>query len=317
MHLPSKRKKDVLLPFSLAVLTSLSIWLVYKLSHYYTDIVSVPVVAESNIDGYASKSDGEVQIIARCKSTGFSFINLKMASSRKPRTVNINSKDFKQIDGTSFSISDAALARYAHAIFGNVATAETFVNKESVFHFAKESHKKVPVIPVKFISFRPQYTALEEMHLSSDSVIVYGDPARLDNIESVLTKPVTLNDVKNTRHGVVALEQPQGMRLSEKEVEYILDVVRYVEVRDRVNITKKNVPAGVRLSIYPKTVEVVLKCRFPHRGNITEQLDFYVDYDEFVSSITGRCMICPGNLPDDVIDYRIIPETCECMLENY
>lgn len=317
MHLPSKRNRDVILPFSLAVLTSLSIWFVYKLSHYYSDIVSVPVVAESNIDGYARKSDGEVQIIARCKSTGFSFISLRLSASRKPRTVNIDSGDFRQVDESAFSISDAALGRYSHAIFGSVATAEAFAGKEFIFHFAKENFKKVPVIPVKFISFKPQYTALDDIRLSLDSVMVYGDPARLENIESILTKPISLNDVKNTRHGVVALEQPQGVRLSEKEVEYILDVVRYVEVSDRINITKKNVPAGVRLSIYPKTVEVILKCRFPHRGNITEQLDFYVDYDEFVNSITGKCMICPGELPEGVLDYRIVPETCECMLESY
>ena len=61
-------------PFLLCLLLSMGIWLAHNLSLTYTDLVSVGVVAESNLEGRAQRSSSEVEVTARVRASGFHLI---------------------------------------------------------------------------------------------------------------------------------------------------------------------------------------------------------------------------------------------------
>ena len=70
----------------LSVLFSAMIWLMYNLSQSYSEIVSIPVVAESNIEGRARRSSSEMTVSAMVKAPGFRLLKLT-AKSVKPVAV--------------------------------------------------------------------------------------------------------------------------------------------------------------------------------------------------------------------------------------
>ena len=156
--------------------------------------------------------------------------------------------------------------------------------------------------------------AISPMSVYPDSVYVYGEPSRLENVDQVLTKPVELYDVDADVHGTVRLEVPKALRLSDESVNYSIPVTRYVELRREVKIETRHVPSNVSMSVLPSTAEVVLRCAFPLSVDPSLNASFYVDYSDFANSLTGRCVVKVSGLSSSVISCSMEPEVVDCLI---
>ena len=301
--------------FLLCVLLSASFWIVHNLSQNYTSIVSVPVIARSNIEGRAAASTSEATVTAQVVASGFRHLVLGRRHKR-PVRVEFGASEFKHVRGEWYSIANASLYRYVPQLFGDGASVENFISEDLEFSFPEESYKKVPVRPVLTVDFEPQYMALKPFSLQPDSVLVYGEPSRLENVTSVQTKPLELTQLRSSVHGKVQLEPPSGVRLSHQEAIYSMEVSRFVEIRSEERIGTRNVPARVDLAVLPSTATVVYRCAFPLTTDPTGKARFYIDWQDFNGSLTGRCVARCEGLPDGVIDYVITPEVFDCLVRT-
>lgn len=297
--------------FLLSVLASLAIWLVGNLSQETTSLVTVPVVAHSSIVGRSESAIESVPVTASVTASGFRLMGLSLRGSRAV-DIRFDPDHFRHLEGDFFSISANNLVRYTEAIFGQQTKAQ-FASDYVTVRFAPESYKKVPIVAVRQIRYRDQFMASGEMTLIPDSVLIYGNPSRLDGIGQVITRQITRYDVDKSLHGKIRLEVPAGTRLSEPEAEYSLPVSRYVGVRETVHVGVRNVPEGKTLSVYPASVEVSFRFVFPISGNPASSADFYVDYNDFVSSIGGKCMVRVEGLPEMTISWESDPPFCDCV----
>lgn len=284
-----------------------------NLSLNYVSLVSVPVIAESNISGRANVSTSDATITAQVRASGFRLASMSKANKRSIR-LYIDPKDLTRAEGDYYQISDADLYKYSSAIFGDGVTVESFITQYTKFLFPVVSHKKVPVHKVQSTSFAQQYMARGEMEISPDSVYVYGETSRLENIEMIRTRPINLHDLRVTAQGRVKLDAPIGVRLSEEDVVYTLEVARYVELSETVEVKHKNVPDNINFEVLPSSVDVVFRCVFPVGVHPSKRASFYVDYRDYAKSITGKCVVKSENMPASVISYRIEPEVVDCMV---
>ena len=195
-------------------------------------------------------------------------------------------------------------------------SVDTFISEDLEFSFPEETYKKVPVRPVLTVDFEPQYMALKPLTLQPDSVLVYGEPSRLENVTSVQTKPLELTELRSSVHGKVRLEAPSGVRLSHQESIYSMEVSRFVEIRSEERIGTRNVPANVDLAVLPSTATVVFRCVFPLTADPAGKAKFFIDWRDFNGSRTGRCVARCEGLPDGVIDYVITPEVFDCLVRT-
>lgn len=299
--------------FMVAVLLAFSIWLIYNLTLNYTKVVSVPVVAVSNIEGHKNTSSNVATVLARCHTRGFDLLRLENASEKKPIKVNIDPSDLHPDGGELFHISAAELNRYSKEIFGDKAGMETFVTESLSFRFPFENSKKVPVHPVVSISCLPQYMLVGGLKLTPDSVTVYGEPYHLENIDRVYTRPFRLMDLCSTAHGEVKLEGSKDVRLSDESVQYMVTVQRYVEIKGNMEIHARNVPKNKSLVIYPSVASVTFRCSFPVTVEPENDIHFFIDYKDFAASLGGKCLARCDSIPSGVIDYRMEPELFECV----
>lgn len=290
---------------------SAGIWLIHNLSHMQTDVVTVSLVAESNIPGRAARSSDAVQITARLKTSGFRLIYLER--KREALSVRLDPSDLTLEEGDYFSISSAQFYRYVSEIFGPGSSVESFLFDKLRFRFIRELNKKVPVHLVSALSFRPQYMQNGDFKVQPDSVLVYGSADLLSNIESINTVSVVRSDVKGSLHGEIALDIPSGVRLSDETVSWSVDVSRFVEIEKELPVTGRNVPSSADFSIYPNTVKVLFRCMFPVVSDPSTTALCFVDYREFAGSLTGKCVIHCDNLPQGVISYSITPAVAECI----
>lgn len=297
----------------LCFLLSGGIWLIHNLSQTYSEIVNVPVTVASNIEGHARLSSTESTVSATVEASGFSLIRLNVRS-RKPVEVFIDDNDFVELSQDYYRISPASLFKYSSTIFGDGVRVLNFVSDGISARFNRENCRKVPVRGVIDLDFKSQYMATGPVVFSPDSILVYGDPARLESIEAILTRPISRNDVRTSLHGIVKVDTPSGVRLSENEVSYQLNVSRFVELGAEAPIQYRNVPAGSTLSALPSRVKVTFRCEFPLIADPTSLAGAWVDFDEFSQSLAGHCLVHLDGIPSGVLEYDVEPQTVECFL---
>ena len=297
----------------LCLLLSTSIWLIHNLSRSYVEVVSVPVSAESNLTGRARLSESNAYISAKVKATGFRLLRLGKKNRRAVK-VFFDPSDFRHLGGDVYRIPSSSLMKYSADIFGSVEAVEAFVDEGADFSFPTADHKKVPVRQIVSLHYAEQYMAKGPMVFKPDSVTLYGELSRLENVDYILTKPIALDDVSTSVHGTVKLEIPAGIRSSHTEANYSLDVCRYVEISEEMRIQTEGVPAGRNLAVLPSTAVVTFRCAFPSTFNPGKMSRVYVDYKEFSNSLTGRCIVKMSKLPSGVLDYSIQPQVVDCVL---
>lgn len=302
--------------FVLSLLLAFGIWVLFNLSENYSSLVSVSVTAQSNLEGYASESSNSSVIVARCRTSGFKLLRFS-DNSKRVKTVFFDPVDLHRVPGESelFRIDAADLVGYVNELFGGEAILESFVSQSVQFRFTRENHKKVPVQAVENISYKSQYMAMGRIKLVPDSVTVYGEAFQLQNINRIMTETISHENVKSSVHGVARLESVPGVRLSDRIVNYSIDVTRYVEVSEEVFVSVRNIPAGHDLSVFPPVAKVVYKCAFPLSINPSGKMRVYIDYKDFAESRSGRCIVHASGLPSGVIDASVEPEVFDC-IEN-
>lgn len=299
--------------FLLSLLLAFSIWLIHSLSQNYTKLVSVPVVALSNIDGHSDISSNTATVVARCRTRGFDLVRIGRASEKRPVKVLFEPADLHKGNADNYFITSAELNRYVQAVFGNKAGIESFVSDTLEFTFPQINNKKVPVYPVQTIECRPQHMIVGGFKLMPDSVIVYGEPHRLENIDRVYTNSFNLSDLSSPVHGDVKLEKVSGVRMSVDRIEYEVDVRRFVEIRKTIPVKAVNVPRNTTLTIFPSNATVTFKCAFPVNVNSDADVWLFVDYADFQNSIGGRCIPKINRIPQGIFSYTISPEVFECV----
>lgn len=276
--------------------------------------MTVTVTAGYNITGHASSSANRCEVVARCRTNGYSLLRNSIFGS-KPVKIDFSKMHSKS--GEIFYVTSSDLQEYSHLIFGENADLEYYVSDTLFFRFPYENYKKVPVYLVNQLEFAPQYTLAGSIGVEPDSVFVYGEPSYIENVDYAFTEPIKLSGLKDNTQGVVKLKKIRGVRNSEESVRYTVGVSRFVEFRMKVQINTENVPEDKALMVYPSTADVVLRCRYPEiRGILAEDISFYVDYNDFNSSRSGTCLVRTGSMPAAVLDYRIEPEIFECVLND-
>ena len=291
----------------LALLLAFSVWLIHKLSLEYSVYLNVEVVAESNIQGRSDKSSSGVEIMARCRTTGWRILYAYFTRDKVVH-VNIPETALRYDEEDRYYITSERLHEYADKIFGSSVSVENFVSDKVYFKFQKEDHKVLPVKPVSSISFEDQYIANSDLQTVPEYVTVYGDEMHLEALEYVTTATIKHSSVKEGVSGMISLTPIKGMRFSVNEVHYKMDVTRYVEIESkRVPVEVINIPPGKDFYADPLYVDVKLKCEFPLKSNPNKGLYLVADYEEYMNSISGNVVVRPSAVPFGTLSYDISP----------
>ena len=302
--------------FLLALLLAFSIWLIHNLALKYNAYLDVTVQASCNIDGHSELSSDYSNVVARCRATGYNVIKSGIWGSRHVKVVKFQPSAMKHQRDDLYYVTSENLQEYAHLIFGDGVSVEYFSTDTLFFRFPKENSRRVPVRPVSSVSYMSQYICESEMVIQPDSVIIYGEPSLLENVDAVYTEPIRHSHVSMDIAGEVELEKVGGIRFSEDMVKYSMGITRYVEFEERMKVNVHNLPSDKTVTVIPSLVKVVLRCKFPTYGNPFETCFASVDYNDYVNSLSGKCVVKLENLPSGVIDYEITPSFVEFIVEE-
>lgn len=308
-------REDVSL-FLLALFLASATWLIHNLALKYNEELTVQIVALSNIEGRMEKAVAPVEASATCRATGYRFLRFSMGGRPMGVKVRFAPEDLHYVEGDLFYITSDRLKNYSKEIFGTGLTVDHFNKDTLYFRFSSENCRKVPVHVVERTSFAPQYMSRHGLRVSPDSVTVYGEASRIDNIEEVFTDIISLRNLDSPADGTVSLETVPGVRFSRRSIDWSIDVQRFVEMDKVASIAVRNLPKNKSLILYPSKVQVRMKYLFPLVPDIEDVEIFYVDYGDFASSISGQCLIKADELPDGILGYELSRDIAECAIQT-
>ena len=298
----------------LALLLAFSIWVIHNLSLKYNDYLTVSVAARCSIDGHSALASNTCDVVARGRATGYKVLKFNMPGRKQAVTIDFSSSVMKHKEGDLYYVTSDALQEYTHLMYGSGVSIEYFVTDTLFYRFPVVNCIKVPVLPVTSLTYDMQYMSDGQISVSPDSVYVYGEPHRLETVSQVYTKPIKYSNLKSNVSGIADLEKVRGVTFSETQVSYSLDVVRYVEMNSVAQVRCINLPADKELMAYPSSVNVTLKCAYPLPANFDNSPDVYVDYNDFVVSVSGKCKVYVESKGSGIIEADVDPAYVECML---
>ena len=299
----------------LALLLAFSTWMIHNLSLKYNDYFKVPVVAKCEIKGHSDVSSNKAEVVARCRATGYRVIRSALRSRRVVDVV-FRSSDMVHLEGDTFYVTASNLLEYANNIYGPDVNVEYFLTDTLFFRFPYENFKKVPLVPISTFSYKDQYMPDGGLVVEPDSVLIYGEPMRIENIHEVYTKHIKYYDLSEDIQGVIPIEKVKGVRVSETDARYRMGVKRFVEVSVMLPVKTINVPQDKVMRVYPSVVEAHLKCNFPLVDDPVRGVKVEADYNDYLNSLGGNCILKAVGLTRGVIDCDIDPIAVSCVIED-
>lgn len=269
----NNRKIKIFLFF--LVLSSI-IWVLMKLSNTfispvtfkveYTDLPKDKMVQKKPI------SEVELQI----KATGFMLLKYKL----KKRKILLDLKNIDKSKSNYYILPNKQIA-FLNSQFSNEIEIMSVLRDTVYIEIGNSISKKVPIIPQLDIQYKDGYNLVEKLKLKPDSVIVSGSKILIDSITAITASPLKLNDVFENIAVDLALKSPYKsgqIKMSDKKVKVSGKVDKFTEGTFKIPVTIINVPFGVKVTTFPKEIEVIYQSGLSNFSKITQN-DISVVFD--------------------------------------
>ncbi len=128
-----------------------------------------------------------------------------------------------------------------------------------IFHYDTNLVKKVPVIADVTLNFEPGYNSYTGVKMQPDSITIIGPQDKVSRIDALKTEVVTYNAIKSNIEQDIQLvlpEQEDNLKFSNKRILIRANVEKFTEGSVNIPITVTNLPKGMAIKYFPKTVKV-------------------------------------------------------------
>jgi hypothetical protein len=303
-----------LLLFLFCLFLAFILWSVHKLSENYSIYLHYKVEVTTDIAGRASDAVSKESLVFRGKSSGFYILQHRYSGKENLIKLQLDrkyfKKDYKSKDG--FFVISTDIRERLSQYFGETVEIEALAADTLHFEFPGQTNRRIPVSANVKLSFSNQYMAGTAFKLNPDSISVYGDISVIRSIDSLFTKPIKLENLSAGRQGVIALEQIPGIRYSQNEVYYSVDVVRYVEKSRQLEVSVINTPAGKSLIPSPREVTLIYREQFgSSKPGDPEKLSVFIDFLEFENTVNHVLKPQLSVVPDWILSYKFDPPFVE------
>lgn len=287
-------------------------WLLYSLNDTYERTFSVQLELTGKPQGVriTQPLPEEVSVVLRDK--GFNLLRYSFGSKLKPISV-------AHQDGRNghVHLPSGEIRRQLEAQLPATTTIVRIRPENADYFYNYGQHKTVPVVADNVqLSTAPGYTLLGQS-LSRSRVTIYAWPSTLDTIQAVYTRPVFINNLKDSLRTTVRFQPIAGVEFSPGVIELHAKADELTEKRLSVKVQGVNFPAGRVLRTFPTAVTVNCKTAISYYDRIvSDDFVIVVNYEQLLRAKSNRVQLRLGTLPVGVTDATITPQEVEFLIEN-
>lgn len=289
----SKKVRDNAIPMAVSLLLAFFMWGILYLSKDYITSFDYSAEVSSNLLHRAHTGASVKPMTIAVRASGFKLIKRYFFSSAEDQVIRfyVDGKHLfhSKTNPNMFLALSRTIKDDVKEAMDNDFMFERLISDTLYLEFQHQVNRKVPVISDMKLSFKEQYTSVNGLRLSPDSIVLYGDSSLVARINEVHTYPLPLNNLSRERRGHVLLQNPSGVDYSSNDVSYSIDVERFFEAQIPLYIEPRHFPYGSGVFFTPNQVLVKYRMPFNKRRPLdARDFDVYVDYRKLIDGSYAR-----------------------------
>ncbi|MBI1931408.1 MAG: YbbR-like domain-containing protein [Ignavibacteriales bacterium] len=153
----------------------------------------------------------------------------------------------------------------------------------------KKITKKVEILPVLVLSFKPGYDLVSQAKILPDSVTISGPESIVNEYSIINTAGLQLNNLEKETAVKVQLQSPEFVDCNITECKILLNVQKIVDKTfENVLVERKNIPDKYELNLSPENITVVVRGGINLLSKIkNEDINAYVRFQQALNDTTG------------------------------
>lgn len=173
-------------------------------------------------------------------------------------------------------------------ISSTLQLAEVSPEKISV-KIEKRITKKVEILPVLSLSFKPGYDLVSDAKIEPDSVQITGPESIINDYSIINTIGLKLNNLEQETSFKILLQNPKFVELDISECKISLDVQKIVDKSfENIPVETKNIPDKYELNLSPENITVVIRGGINLLSKLkSDELSAYVNFQQALNDTTG------------------------------
>jgi len=302
----------------LSLLLAFFVWFIHNMSSDYVVYMQYRLSVKTNIAGYSPYSTANEILIVKGKAQGF-YILKERDFKKAPSDIllSVDAELFKKLTGEKdvFYLNAEDLEENLSATFGGHFMIDNIESGMLTFYFSKQDYKRLPIVARTSLTYKNQYMLVSDIVLDPDSVTVYGNKEKLEQIENVGTKTIVFDGLSKSVRGIVQPESLEGIRISEEKIKYFIKVDRYVEYTRKIMLSTINLPPNKNLILLPSQITVKYRTPFNSKASIYGiDISIGIDYNDFIKSKSSKVVPIFNSNGLTIYSYEIDPPVIECIL---
>lgn len=250
------KKRKRLVVFILFMLFSSLLWLLIKLSSFYTLSFDIQLkIVDSPADIWISDEASTHSLKAIINAKGFQLLKISYFS-RKPVEIKIplSIVPFRKQNQHTYYINTINIKEFITADFGISENDISFSENEINFNVEPIMSAMIPVSFTYNFHFKNQFGQYGDIKQNFETVEVFAPKHILDTLSLVSTELVEKKGIMESFSGTAKIVFDEKMfRPLNKHIEYEVDVEKFTESKVKIRIHK---PAKPQLKIFPDHVEI-------------------------------------------------------------
>lgn len=293
------------------------IWSIHKFSADYSIYLNYRVHVITSLEGRASEASSSNLLTLKGRASGFYILQKRLLKDESSINIEVDRRLLKRsssINDGYFILSTDIRDKLSESLEEDFQIEHISVDT-LFFKFPRQINRKVPVAATFSVTFKDQYMAVGKIKMIPDTVTLYGNYSLIQSIDSVRTDRLNFENLRVSKNGAVKLKEIPGVRFSQDEVYYTLEVERYVEKSITLPVGVINAPSDVSIDLFP--TEVKMSYRIPFNSvqkTVEEDFKLDVDYNDIINSINSFVEPKLENVPREFLSYRFDPQFIECRI---
>jgi len=236
---------------------------------------------------------------------------------KDPKPLEVRFKDYSDGENT-FKIDSEQLKKLASRILSNNnATVTTVLPWGITATFTDLPGKQVPVIPDIDIAAAMGSTQNGIVTISPDSVMLYGDSKTLSQVTEVYTYRLQAHDLSDTLVRKVSISPIKGAITEPRSVTVTIPIAPLITKQQPVVVTVRNTPPGVKLIVFPSTVDVTFSTTMS-RYRSDAVISAVVDYSAINwNNPSHKVPVILGEIPGAYQNVHVTPDSVEYIIEKH
>jgi YbbR domain-containing protein len=184
------------------------------------------------------------------------------------------------------------------------------------FRFDQMSQKLVKVKPLVNVNLKKQFQISGKITTEPSTVVVNGPQSTLDTLQFVYTKAKEFNEIDQSIQVRAEINPTKELFFDPQSVELIVPVEEYTEAQQAVPVMLTNIPANVKVKLFPARVKVSFLVGLSRFSDIhPEDFKLAVSYSD-IEGGQQRLRIQIVSTPAFLYDVKITPDEIEYLIEN-